>query len=160
MFGSVYYYSCNIKGFCSQAIHFVDNDVKEKNLIADDENMVNKKNNEENENSVINKKDGVYIVRRTLKCNKYLSKIFDKNNYSEIKKIEKFLRDYFKKDIKINGIYDNGDVELIKKFQVENNLIKNGMVDLPTLDKINQIKCIIDYYKKEGVDYKLIRDNN
>jgi murein L,D-transpeptidase YcbB/YkuD len=64
------------------------------------------------------------------------------NDINNVLKLEKFLNDYYHSAIAENGIYEIEDMELIKRFQSENQLQVDGVVGLGTIRIINAVQCL------------------
>ncbi len=86
-------------------------------------------------------------------CGKYLLEyihIRKHNNPEEVTKLQLFLNDYMKKNLEINGVYDQPTFDTVKEFQVKEKeeVLEpweieepTGYVYITTQRRINNIKC-------------------
>jgi len=121
---SYQWYTCNIKGFCGDSPKQVKAPV------------------EPVEPKIPHKKCEPYITE-------YM-KFGNHNSPSEVKKLEKFLKDYEGINIKVDGVFSLSDAEAVKLFQEKyrSDVLDpwgmkraSGFVYKTTLAKINELYC-------------------
>lgn len=93
------------------------------------------------------------IVLSAEECGQYLLEyihIRKDNNPEEVTKLQLFLNDYMKKNLEINGVYDQPTFDTVKEFQVKEKeeVLEPWGIDEPTgyvyvttRRRINNIKC-------------------
>jgi peptidoglycan hydrolase-like protein with peptidoglycan-binding domain len=146
---STYWYTCQLKGFCSVSnnnkLAITNPDKREKVDILPTDNIPIIC-----DNPVKTKK----VVKQKITCSPYLKKtiVYGKaNNINEVAKLEKFLNDFEGENLKIDGYYQKTDkdavIEFQKKYSQKDGFGKkinsiDGIVGPETKEKINLIYCI------------------
>ncbi len=103
-------------------------------------------------------------------CSPYLTSFIrfgDRNNSDDVKKLQVFLNTYERENLEVDGIYDQDDVDAVKRFQTKHSEILSfwnitaptGYVYITTQKTINKIYCeqtkkltcqYFNLYTKEG----------
>lgn len=98
--------------------------------------------------------NGGQVLGAETSCGIYLDKFLRKgykgNNVDGVKKLQQFLNDYFKAELKVDGIFGKSTEVALKKFQIEHKekilapwhiTIPTGIFYLTTQAEINNIMC-------------------
>ncbi len=149
-----HWYICNIKWFCNywDKTTYQTEQKNSENNSNSLENITDTWSEIENKNSTwsleseknISEEPCKDIITKTISINS------SENNTEEVKKLEQFLVNFQNEDLEINWIYEEEDIEAVKRFQLKysDEILKPWWLETPTwyiykttIKKINSVYC-------------------